>query len=547
MSNNQSEWQTIVEAADTPLDPTGVPNLDLLLGGGLQRGSLTIQVGPPGCGKTTLAAQMAFAAAKARRRVLILTTLSEPVSKLLLHLRGYTFFDEALIGDTVRLLSLQQFMADRLAVLAAEVMTLARAEQASLVILDGFSGVRAMDTEARAARGFLFNLGTSLSLLGATTLITTEAEIRDPFFFPEGTTADCILGLYFSVQGETQRRRIEVVKVRGGAPLPGLHGLAIGATGIIISPRLEAQVVAAARERADTAGASAAMPTVPPERATFGLPALDALVGGGLTRATTTMVIGSGGTGKTLLGLHFALSGVRAGEPVVFMGFHEEQHQLQQKADAFNLGPALRAALAPGGGLTLLHTPAVEIAADALVDTVLAALDQTRAQRLVVDSIAVIERAVAEGSTVHRVQGFLAALVSALQARRITALFTKETGPFAGTALELETDLSSGVAENVLWLQGIIYREQFYRVLSVLKMRYSAHDLTLREFTISAPEGIEVRPTAKSAHGVLVGIARQQGDPLRDHPPATTEGRTTRGRPTRDPARHRAQPPRAER
>ena len=124
-----------------------------------------------------------------------------------------------------------------------------------------------------------------------------------------------------------------------------------------------------------------------------------------------------------------------------------------------------------------------------------------------VDSIAVVERAVSEGSTPQRVQSYLSALVTALQARRITALFTKETGPFAGTELELESDLSSGVAENVLWLQALIYRQRFYRVLSVLKMRYSAHDLTLREFTITAPGGSRYAPPWRAS------AARWPGSP----------------------------------
>jgi circadian clock protein KaiC len=243
-------------------------------------------------------------------------------------------------------------------------------------------------------------------------------------------------------------------------------------------------------------------------------------------------VIGSGGTGKTLLGLHFALAGVRVGEPVVFLGFHEDRRQLLLKADAFDLGQQLRAALAPGGGLTLLHEPPVEVDADALADRLLAALDRTGAQRLVVDSIAVVERAVGEGSTPRRVQNFLSALITALHGRRVTALFTKETGPFAGTQLELETDLSSGVAENLLWLQGVIYRERFYRVLSVLKMRFSGHDLTLREFTIAAPAGIEVRAPVESEHGVLAGIARQQGDP---HSAAGSTFAATRARRRRPP------------
>ena len=94
------------------LDPTGVPQLDLVLGGGLPRGALTMIVGPPGSGKTTLAGQMAFAAAHAGRRALILSTLAEPTNKLVAHLRSFAFYDEALLGDAVQVLSLAPFLEE---------------------------------------------------------------------------------------------------------------------------------------------------------------------------------------------------------------------------------------------------------------------------------------------------------------------------------------------------------------------------------------------------------------------------------------------------
>src|SRR5437879_1945162 len=99
----------VIDAVARPVDPTGVPNLDRVLGGGLPRGALTRVVGPPGSGKTTLAGQMAFAAARAGRRAVILTALSEPVSKLLAHMRTLAFYAEDLVGDRLQVLSLDQF------------------------------------------------------------------------------------------------------------------------------------------------------------------------------------------------------------------------------------------------------------------------------------------------------------------------------------------------------------------------------------------------------------------------------------------------------
>ncbi len=83
-------------------------------------------------------------------------------------------------------------------------------------------------------------------------------------------------------------------------------------------------------------------------RASFGLPAFDVLLGGGLTRESSTVVVGSPGTGKTLLALHFALAGVQRGEPCVYLGMRENRQQLLRKADSFALGSSLRAALGQG-------------------------------------------------------------------------------------------------------------------------------------------------------------------------------------------------------
>src|SRR5690348_12332796 len=96
-SNNQVirslyEMRTHVRMTTQVYLPTGVPNLDDIMKGGIPRGSLTLIIGVPGSGKTTLASQIAFASAHAGRTVLILTALSESTNKLLEHLRDFAFF-----------------------------------------------------------------------------------------------------------------------------------------------------------------------------------------------------------------------------------------------------------------------------------------------------------------------------------------------------------------------------------------------------------------------------------------------------------------------
>jgi circadian clock protein KaiC len=490
-----------------------VPHLDDLLGGGLPRGALGLIVGPPGSGKTTIAAQMAVVAAQAGRKVLILTAFSEPVTKLIVHLRTLRFFDDALLGTQLHIFSLTQLLPQGLDVTADELRTLLRRERYSLVVLDGFRGVQAAGGDEQRARHFLYTMGAALDLLQATMLVTSEAEPRDAALYPEATTADVLLGVHYGLIGLRERRAIEVIKVRGLAKLPGLHALTLTAEGVAIYPRLETRVAPGPDDAGiDAADASRDGDAVAAhgldQRAPFDLPELDRLLGGGLTRETATLLLGSPGAGKTLLALHWVLAGTTAGEPAVYLGFRENRRQFLHAADTFGLGATLRLALAPGGPLTFVRLAPVELDPDILADRLLTALDRTGAQRLVIDSIGELERAVAEGGVPQRVPGYVAGLVEALRARSVTTLSIRESDHIVGSGIELATDTLAALAENVLLLQYVRVRDGLHRVIAAPKMRFSAHDLRLREFTIAPPEGIRVLTPFETEAGVL-----SNGDP----------------------------------
>lgn len=472
-----------------PVDPTGVPGLDEVLGGGVQRGALVLVAGPPGSGKTMLVAQMAFAAAAAGRQSLILTAFSEPASALIGHLRTYRFFDERLLGGPVEVHALEQYLDQGLEAAAQAVAADVRRLRASLVLLDGFGGVRGVASEAEEARRFLYDLGARLGLQGATTIITSEATPRQSGLFAEATSADVLLGMHYTLEGVRGRRAIEAIKVRGAAPLVGLHSLTLGAGGAAVYPRLEARVTAAESATGDTDEGDGRDEGPP---AAFELPALDALLGGGLTTGTPGLLLGGPGLGKTLLAQQFALAGLRIGEPAVILGFHETGREMLRKAAPFAAGGLLRAALAPGGGLTLLRVAPVERDADVLADLLLAAVDRAEARRVVIDSVGELERAVRETSDAGRVPGFFAALLEALRARGATTLLIRETGVVVSDGLRLEADMASLQSASVIWLQQISRGGRLRRMLSVPKMRFSAHDLALREYTIAPPDGLQV-------------------------------------------------------
>ena len=492
--------------ASQALETTGIPQLDLVLGGGLPRGTLVIVLGPPGSGKTTLASQMAFATARRGQRALFLTAFSEPTTKLLEHLRGYRFFDPDLIGDTVHIFSLQQFLSQGANTMGQEIVAAVRQTRANLVVLDGFQAVRDLETHGEASRQLLYNLGTLLSLQGTTTLITTEASPRDRAFFPEMTTADAIVGLYYELEGVRSFRGLEVLKVRGQAMLPGRHSLHLSEEGVHVFPRLETRVSRPTFEGL-TATANQASPQ---ERAVFELKELDDLLGGGLTPQTSTLLTGSPGTGKTLLGLRFALAGVSSGEPALLLSFRETGEQLFQKAAAFGLGERFRTALTASGGLLFQNWLPVEVDPDRVAHDLLTAQEQTGARRVVIDSILELERAVGESSGHARIPNYLAALLAALRTRGVTLLAIKETPKLVTTELDFSTDALAVLAENVLLLQQLAYRGRLHRVLSVLKMRFSNHEYTLREFLITSPEGIRVLTPDESGREVLVGLTEQQ-------------------------------------
>ena len=462
---------------------TAVPGLDTALGGGLLPGSLVIIVGPPGAGKTVLASHMLFAAARGGARALLLSTFSEGHEKLMAHLQRFAFFDGDTLASQFTLLPLPSVIGDDLEGAGRAVTRAIREAGATVVLIDGFQAMAGILGDLTGVRRFLASISTLAAYLGVTLLLTVEGRGRDPVIAPQLTTADVVLSLEYTVEAGRHRRRLDVLKQRGLAPLPGLHTYAITSAGVAVYPRLESLPVAAAEPV-----------TAPP--AAFGQPELDNLLGGGLTPGTTTVLAGAPGVGKTLLGLMWAWAGAGQGEESVVVGFGEQPERLRAKAAAFglDLDPLLAA-----GALQLLRLSPVDIEPDIVADQILTALRPTT-RRLVVDDVASL---LAELGP--RARTYLAALKEQSASRGVTTLYLHEIAPFAGFRLDLGGTPLTLLADNVVMVQEQMVGEALHRVLAVLKMRSTTYDRTLRELVL-APAGIRV-PTLAEAGGMVADEA----------------------------------------
>src|ERR1700686_1120085 len=122
--------------------PTGVRGLDDILGGGIPEFSFNVIAGSPGCGKTTLAHQIVFANATARKPALYFTVLGEPAMKMLRYQQQYSFFDESKLGKAIRFINLSEVVLGQdLNAVCNEIIKQVAAANPSIVVVDSFRTV----------------------------------------------------------------------------------------------------------------------------------------------------------------------------------------------------------------------------------------------------------------------------------------------------------------------------------------------------------------------------------------------------------------------
>jgi circadian clock protein KaiC len=467
-----------------PSFETGVPGLDIILGGGLRQGGLYLIEGMAGAGKTILSAQIAFHRAARGEKVLYVTLIAESHDKLLDHLAGLSFFDVDVIAQRVFFLSgYHALMRGGLDGLLGVIAESLQRQRPSLLVIDGFRCARDVSSSDLALSKFIHELNTLVAAVHATGLLLAPLSGNAPQ--PEHTLVDGLIELNRYADGMRRAREIEVHKMRGRDHLMGRHAFRITDAGHVMFPRLEAQCT--------TQPGPAEFDT----RLTFGLPVLDTLLGGGLVKGSTTTLLGPSGAGKTLLCVQFLAAGLAGGEHCMYLGFYEPPARLAAKAEG--VGIRLHEAIEEGR-LIVRWMPPVELAIDEIAATALDSIRCHCATRLVIDGIDGFR-----DSTLRtgRFGLFLNAFSSGLRERGVTTLVTEEAPMFAGPAYAKPLRMSA-LAENLVLLRYAESDSGLRRILTVLKQRESAHDPTPHELLIG-PLGLSLRADLLGSVGLAPG------------------------------------------
>ena len=301
---------------------TGVPGLDEILGGGLPEFSFNLIAGPPGCGKTTLAHQMMFAMATPERPALYLTVLGEPPLKMFRYQQQFEFFDDERVNKSVHFVNVSEdtLTGDLDKVLRRIVAEVAKVSP-GLVFVDSFRSVvlanAAVANSENSLQLFMQQLAMLMTSWQATTFLIGE-YFTETDSNPVFTVADGLFWLRQSVHRNSMVRKLEIMKMRGQATLPGLHNFRIGPAGLqVFAP---ANVLVGAWPKKPAANQATT-------RLTMGTAHLDEMLGGGLPRGYSLLVAGPSGSGKSTLAAAFLAEGARLGEAGVLVAFEQNANR----------------------------------------------------------------------------------------------------------------------------------------------------------------------------------------------------------------------------
>jgi circadian clock protein KaiC len=442
---------------------SGSERLDAILGGGPPSHGIHIIMGLPGSGKTILAQQYVFHNATQERPGVYLSTVSEPLEKILRFGQALSFFDRAAVGTAVFYEDLGGVLNDKgLPGVLQRITELLKDRRPGTIVIDSFKALHPYAQRDEDFRRFLHDLAGRLSVFPASSFWVGEYDYDEVVGSAEFAVADSILWLSTERTGYRDIRVLQALKLRGSGFLSGGHAYRISGRGIDVFPRLADPSDQDGYELGDT-------------RISSGIPVLDQMLGHGLWPGASTLVAGPSGSGKTLMGLHFIFDGVRKGETGVIATLQENEAQLQRIVSGFGWSLTEQ-------GAELMYRAPVDLYLDEWVHELLERIRSSGARRIMIDSLGDLRAAAADEA---RFREYIYSLLQRCTRQGISVIMTQEVGELFGVTRLSEYGISH-VSDNVVLLQFLRGDSRVKRGVTVMKTRASSHDPQIREFEITA-------------------------------------------------------------
>ncbi len=478
----------ITAARPLPRAATGIEGLDEILGGGFPTQRLYLVQGSPGSGKTTLTLQFLLEGVRHGERCLYVS-LSETPEEVRgvadahgWSLEGLSIYqagvEEALGAENTLFEPSEVELGERMRDILGEVERL----QPARVVLDSCSELRLLAQSPLRYRQQILSLKKELVERRRTVILIDNPPADQPDVLLQSIVHGVVNVEQLTPSYGAERRRLRVAKLRGVAYSGGFHDFVIRTGGLRVFPRLIA---------AEHAGA----PEV--ELIPSGVAELDALLGGGPARATSTLLLGPSGSGKSSIALLYAVSAAQRGERVAIFGFDETEHTTLARARS--LGIPLAREL-ESGRIEIRRVDPAELSPGEFAHAARRAVEEDGARMVVIDSLNGYQQAMPDERllTAH-----LHELLTYLGTRGVATFLLLAQHGLVGQDIETPLDVSY-LADTVVLLRFFEAAGGVRKAISVMKKRIGRHETTIRELTLG--DGVHLGPALTDFQGVLTGL-----------------------------------------
>ncbi len=471
---------------------SGIGGLDSILEGGFSRPSVVLVAGAAGTGKTTFTMQSLFNSAKKEEICMYITALSEPIAMINNFMSRFSFYDISLLEKgNVKYVPIDvETIHKGFDAIITEIERNIEIIKPDRIAIDPVN-VFAYGLSEESQRKFYYNFFAAMkewnSLVLLTGEFTKDALVRSSLSY----LVDGVIHLGYETFYDRNIRYLDVLKMRGQNYSEGRHSCKITPDGLVVFPKLSV---------------SARAPMLK-ERVSTGIKGLDQMTGGGFIRGSATLLSGSSGMGKTILGTQFIVDGLLKNEPGVIVSFEEDSTQIKENSKTFNWSLE---EFEKKNLLKILYPEEFDVYELAI--QVNEAIEKVKAKRLLFDGTARLSRLTPQ---FVQFSEYMGSIVNNFKNKNVTAVYTNETSGLTGAAQITGTGISQ-VMDTVILLRYVEIKSEMRKAISVLKMRGSNHDKEIREIVISS-KGVEVRLPFSGYSGILSGV------PIKTPPEAFVE------------------------